>query len=78
MILQSGRVLKTTLVCLALTTSVNHAAAQSTANYPNRAMRWIVGYTPGGTADMMARAVGAKFTETWGQPVIVEIGRAHV
>ena len=72
MILQSGRVLKTTLVCLALTTSVNHAAAQSTANYPNRAMRWIVGYTPGGTADMMARAVGAKFTETWGQPVIVE------
>ena len=72
MILQSGRVLKTTLVCLALTTSVNHAAAQSTANYPNRAMRWIVGYTPGGTADMMARAVGAKFTETWGQQVIVE------
>lgn len=48
------------------------ACAQGTANYPSRAMRWIVGYTPGGTADMMARAVGAKFTETWGQTVIVE------
>ena len=48
------------------------AAAQGAANYPNRAMRWIVGYTPGGTADMMARAVGAKFTETWGHAVIVE------
>lgn len=48
------------------------AGAQSAASYPNRALRWIVGYTPGGTADMMARAVGAKFTETWGQAVIVE------
>src|SRR5687767_13658807 len=42
------------------------------SNYPNRAMRWLVGYTPGGTADMLARAVGAKFNETWGQAVIVE------
>ena len=48
------------------------ASAQTAANFPNRAMRWMVGYTPGGTADMMARAVGAKFTENWGQPVIVE------
>jgi tripartite-type tricarboxylate transporter receptor subunit TctC len=46
--------------------------AQGAASYPNRSMRWIVGYTPGGTADMMARAVGAKFTETWGHAVIVE------
>ena len=51
---------------------VNQAHAQGAASYPNRAIRWIVGYTPGGTADMMARAVGAKFTETWSQAVIVE------
>jgi tripartite-type tricarboxylate transporter receptor subunit TctC len=31
-----------------------------------------VGYTPGGTADMLARAVGQKLTEAWGQQVIVE------
>jgi tripartite-type tricarboxylate transporter receptor subunit TctC len=48
------------------------ALAQGAANYPNRAIRWMVGYTPGGTADMLARAVGAKFNETWGQAVIVE------
>ena len=48
------------------------ATAQSAANFPTRSIRWIVGYTPGGTADMMARAVGARFTETWGQMVIVE------
>ena len=55
-----------------LSLSIGVAAAQSAANFPARSIRWIVGYTPGGTADMMARAVGAKFTETWGQTVIVE------
>ena len=61
-----------TAVVLALACIASNAQAQSAANFPNRAMRWIVGYTPGGTADMMARAVGAKFTESWGQAVIVE------
>lgn len=46
--------------------------AQSAANYPNKPIRYIVGYTPGGTADMLARAVGQKLTEAWGQQVIVE------
>ena len=57
---------------LAVTCMSADAAAQSAANFPNRAMRWMVGYTPGGTADMLARAVGARFNEAWGQPVIVE------
>ena len=48
------------------------AAAQGAANYPAKPIRYIVGYTPGGTADMLARAVGQKFTESWGQQVIVE------
>ena len=49
------------------------AEAQSqSANYPSRPIRYIVGYTPGGTADILARAVGQKLTEAWGQTVIVE------
>ena len=40
--------------------------------YPNKAIRFIVGYTPGGAADILARAVGAKLTEAWGQSVIIE------
>ncbi len=59
-------------VTFAAVLTAGNAVAQTAANYPNRAMRWIVGYTPGGTADMMARAVGAKLNEAWGQPVIVE------
>lgn len=60
------------LVALLLLCASAQVYAQGASNFPNRTLRWIVGYTPGGTADMMARAVGAKFTETWGQPVVVE------
>ena len=41
-------------------------------SYPSRTIRYIVGYTPGGTADMLARAVGQKLNEAWGQLVLVE------
>jgi len=47
-------------------------AAQGAANYPSKPIRYIVGYTPAGTADMLARAVGQKLHEYWGQQVIVE------
>ena len=40
--------------------------------YPAKPIRYIVGYTPAGTADMLARAVGQKLAEAWGQQVIVE------
>ena len=43
-----------------------------TTNYPAKPIRYIVGYTPAGTADMLARAVGAKMAAAWGQQVIVE------
>ncbi len=52
--------------------AAGQALAQSAANYPSKPIRYIVGYTPGGTADMLARAVGQKLTEAWGQQVIVE------
>jgi len=57
---------------LLLTVLPSGASAQSAANYPAKPIRYIVGYTPGGTADMLARAVGQKMTEVWGQQVIVE------
>jgi tripartite-type tricarboxylate transporter receptor subunit TctC len=41
-------------------------------DYPNRAIRLIVTVPPGGAADFIARLVGAKVSESIGQPVLVE------
>lgn len=41
-------------------------------NWPNRPIRMIVPYTPGGYTDLMARLVGNKISEALGQPIIFE------
>lgn len=45
------------------------AAAQE---YPAKPIRWIVPFPPGGPTDLLARTIGQKFNEAWGQPVIIE------
>jgi tripartite-type tricarboxylate transporter receptor subunit TctC len=45
------------------------AAAQA---YPTRPVRLIVGYSAGGTADIVARIIAQRLTERLGQPVVVE------
>lgn len=55
----------------ALALSGGNALAQ-TADYPNRAIRLVVPYAPGGTADIVARTVGQKLAQSLGQSVIVE------
>jgi len=41
-------------------------------DYPSRPIRFIVGFVPGGVADLLARALGQKLTEAWGQQVIID------
>jgi tripartite-type tricarboxylate transporter receptor subunit TctC len=41
-------------------------------SYPNRAVRVIVPFPPGGPADLIARFVGQKMSEDFGQPVVIE------
>jgi len=41
-------------------------------NYPNKPIKIIVGFSPGGGPDIAARTIGQKLTEKWGQSVVVE------
>jgi tripartite-type tricarboxylate transporter receptor subunit TctC len=47
-------------------------SAEDPAKYPSRAIHIIVGFTPGGGNDIIARIVGQKLSESFGQPVIIE------
>ncbi len=60
------------LSVLAMSGATDAVLAQDAAGYPSRTIRYIVGYTPGGTSDMLARAVGQKLAAAWGQQVIVD------
>ena len=61
-----ARLLATSLFVYGMTT----ASAQQP--YPAKPIRFISPYPAGGTTDIMARLIGPKLTESWGQPVIVD------
>ena len=46
--------------------------AASAQSFPTKAMTIVVPASPGGAIDLAARLIGQKFTESWGQPVVVE------
>ena len=48
------------------------AAAADTTTYPARPIRMIVPFSPGGTSDTLARILGQRMADNWGQPVVVD------
>src|SRR4051812_38708338 len=72
----AGRVPRIFSVCAivaGLFTFAVGAQAQSAADkYPDKPIKIIVPFAPGGSADILSRVVGNKLTENFGQTVVVE------
>ena len=64
------RLIGNMLASLVLVLSTVVATAQD--KYPNKSIRVIVPVAPGGGTDFIARLIGQKLSEAWGQPVIVD------
>jgi tripartite-type tricarboxylate transporter receptor subunit TctC len=62
------------LAALALAAAALDAARaqEDPSRYPTRAIHIVVGFTPGGGNDLIARIVGQKLSESLGQPVVVD------
>ena len=58
-----------TAIGLSAIAAIGNAAA---ADYPTRPVKWVVGYPPGGSTDIIARLIGQRLSEKLGQQFVIE------
>lgn len=63
---------RTRIACAALALFAAAPAASLAQGYPNRPIKYIVPFPPGGATDTLARAIGQKLSESLGQPVVID------
>ena len=66
------RTLEGTLACLAFAAICAAAPATHAADYPTKPIRFLVGFTPGGSSDTVARIVGMHLAQRVGQQVVID------
>ena len=67
------KLIKLGLLALAITVSHGHGLAQTQAqSYPLKPIHMIVPFPPGGSTDILARAIGNELSKAWGQAVVIE------
>ena len=57
---------------LAALVAITTGTLASAQNYPNKPVKLLVGFPAGGGLDVLARIVGQRVSEQWGQPIIIE------
>ncbi len=62
--------IRTAAVALLFALGISAAFAQGT--YPDKPIRWIIPYAPGGGTDVIARPIALKLGEVLGQPIVYE------
>ena len=60
------------LTCFLALSVASTAQAQSPTAYPNKPVKFVVAFAPGGPADIIARLLGQRLSENIGQPVVIE------
>jgi len=66
------RYVAATCAAIAFATSAIAAQPDAAASFPNRPVRWVVPFTPGASNDIIARLIGQKLGEAWGQQVVID------
>ena len=66
------RLLQKLALGIVLLCGVIAGPAFAQADYPNKPIKWIVSYPPGGTTDLLARVMGQYLAQRLGQQVIIE------
>ena len=69
---QAAAALLLGFACAGGDASAAQAESDPAPSYPNRPIRLIAQFLPGTTTDIIARFIGAKLTEAWGQQVVID------
>jgi len=70
--MKNGLVVSRALCAVLALVAVSPAPVACAETYPVKPIHLVVPFPPGGSLDVVARAIGQKLTEAWGQPVIID------
>ena len=70
--MRNERTIQMLTLCCLIATAIAYMPGARAQAYPTKPIRIVVPFPPGGTSDILARAIGQKLAEEWRQQVIVD------